>query len=261
MSEEQREILKAVIQEYLHTNVNAPASETVEKDFYAIDSLGSLLIILQTTADSIREEGSDFDKEPSRKLTKAQWEEHVDILVKYIDTGQLSDKTIEILKLYSSKKYLLAYLVREVHWVAVSILSGSYISASVIMRSAFELLVGIATIETGTMNERISRMTFLSAKEKGNIQRLWSDLCAWAHPYNKWLKDVCPIFFSFKPMYHPTLCKQSLQKLEKIVDLLLIIAIEKFEINTKIILEKMRNHRINSHSLPMFNSRVEVKGI
>lgn len=248
--------LKKVIQKYLHTNVNAPASETIEKDFFAVDHLGSLLIILQTTADSIKEEGIAFDKEPLRKLTKAQWEEQIDVLIKFIDQGQLSNKTIEILKLYSSRKNLLAYLVREVNWVAVSILSGSYISAYVVMRSVFELLIGVATTETESMSKRISRMTFLSAKERNNLQKLWNGLCAWAHPYNKWLKDICPIFFSFKPMYHPRLCKQSLEKLEKIVDLLLIIAIEKFEINKKNILEKMRNYRISTRSLPMFDSRV-----
>lgn len=56
-------------------------------------------------------------------------------------------------------------------------------------------------------------------------------------------------------MYHPRLCKQSLEKLEKIVDLLLVVALERFEIDKKDISDKMKNYGIRASHLVMFNSR------
>jgi len=63
---------------------------------------------------------------------------------------------------------------------------------------------------------------------------------------------VCPIFISYKPMYHSKLCKLSL---EKLVDLLLVIALEKFEINKKDILDKVKSYKIDTSNLIFFQDR------
>jgi len=63
------------------------------------------------------------------------------------------------------------------------------------------------------------------------------------------------VFISRKPMYHPKLCAQSLEKLEKITDLLLVIAIEKFEINKNDVLAKMKDYKVDISSLTLFQRR------
>jgi len=53
-------------------------------------------------------------------------------------------------------------------------------------------------------------------------------------------------------MYHSKLCKLSL---EKLVDLLLVIALEKFEINKKDILDKVKSYKIDTSNLIFFQDR------
>lgn len=250
-----RRKLRKVIEEYLDRNVKVPSFETIEKDFYAQDKLAGILVLLQATFNCIQKQGLDFDKDYLRQLPKPEIEKRIDVLKKFVYTGHLSQEATEILKSDSSRKYLFVYLDKELCWVAVSILSASYISAHIIMRSVFELLIGIATRKTGSMSERINGIPFLSPEERKEIYKLWGDLCAWSHPYGKWIIEVCPIFISYKPMYHSKLCKLSLEKLEKLVDLLLVIALEKFEINKKDILDKVKSYKIDTSNLIFFQDR------
>lgn len=247
--------LREVIEGYLDNNVKAPAFETIEKDFYAQDKLANILILLSRTVDCIQREGLDFDKDYLKQLPMPEIQERKEILEKFIQTGHLSEKAKGILESGSSRKYLLAYLVRELNWVTISILCASYLSAHIIMRSVYELLIGIATKKNGGMGERIGGISFLSPEERKEVHKLWRGLSAWAHPYGKWVKEVCPIFISHKPMYHSRLCRQSLEKLEKLIDLVLVIAIEKFEVNKEDILSKARKFRIDMSSLVLFRVR------
>lgn len=247
--------LRKVIEEHIDKNVKVPAFQTIEKDFYAQDKLASLLVLLQVTIDCIQKEGLDFDKDFLRELPESEIEGRIEVLDEFIETGYLSQETIVILKSDSSRKYLLAYLGRELNWVAISILSGSYISAHIIMRSIFELLIGITTKKTGSMKERIDSILFLSSQEREDIKKLWRGLCGWAHPFGKWIKEVCPIFVSQGPMYHSELCKKCLEELEILIDLLLVVSLEKFEISRKEILDKVDNYRIDTSNLTLFRNR------
>jgi hypothetical protein len=175
--------------------------------------------------------------------------------VRAVYTGKTDREAIEVMNLYRTRKNLLPYLTRELDWVVVSILSASYISASIIMRSILELLIGISTTSSGTTSSHISRIPFLSTEEKRLVLRLYRHLCGWAHPYGRWTKEVCPVFISNRPMYHPRLCKQSLKELEKIVDLLLTIAIEKFGVSKDSILKVVKRYKIDTSGLPLFLER------
>lgn len=255
MNENKLRELRKVIEEYLNKNTKAPAFETIEKDFYAQDKLASILILLSNTVTCILRDGLDFDKDHLKQLPKSEIQERIEILQKFVQTGHLSIETNEILKSDSSRKYLLAYLAREFNWVVISILCASYLSAQIVMRSLYELLIGIATTKTGKMSKRIDSISFLSPKERKKTLELWRDLCSWSHPYGKWLSEMCPIFISHEPMYHPKLCKQSLETLEKLIDLLLVVAIEKFEVNKEILLNKVKKYRIDFSSLVFFQDR------
>ena len=247
--------LRRVIEKYLEKNVKVPAFETIEQDFYAQNKLASILILLQVTIDSILKQGLDFDEDYLRQLSEPEIEKRIKLLEKSIQTGYFSQEATEILKSDSSRKYLLAYLGRELNWVAISILSASYISAHIIMRSIFELLVGITTKKKGSMNERINSISFLSSEEREEIKKLWGDLCGWAHPFGKWIKEVCPIFVSHGPMYHSELCRKCLKELEKLVDLLLVVGLEKFKTSRRDILSKIEDYKIDTSNLTLFQSR------
>lgn len=250
-----RQRLNKLVEAYLDVNVGTPALETMRKDFHAQNKLADMLTLLRVTIDCIKEYGLDFDKDYLKQLSKKEIEERINVLVAFIETCHLNEKTSEILRLDSSRKYLLAYVSRELNWVVISILSASYVSANILMRSVFELLIGMATRKTGSMSERINGIFFLSPEEKTKTHGLWADLCSWSHPYGKWLKEVCPVFVSRTPMYHPYLCKQSLDKLERIVDLFLALAIEKFEIRKVDILQKVKQYKVDISDLALFRCR------
>lgn len=247
--------LKEVIAKYLDENVKNPAFETIEKDFDVQDKLATFLILSQVTIDSIEKEGMIYDNDYLIQIPKQEIDKRIEILKTYIQTGNLAKESTEIMNDLSSKKYLLYYFLREIHWIIVSILCASYISAHIVIRSIFELLIGIATKKTGSMNERINSIIFLSLEEKKEVKKFWRDLCGWSHPFGKWVKEVCPVFISHRPIYHPKLCKQCLEELEKIIGLFLVIGIEKFEINTKNIISKTKKYRIDISNLPFCHNR------
>lgn len=188
--------LKEVIAKYLDENVKIPAFETIEKDFDVQDKLATFLIISQVTIDSIEKEGIIYDNDYLIQIPKQEIDKKIEILNTYIQTGNLTKEVTEIMNDLSSKKYLLYYFLKEIRWIIVSILCASYISAHIVIRSIFELLIGIATKKTGSMSERISSIIFLSLDEKKEIKKFWRGLCGWSHPYGKWVKEVCPVFIS-----------------------------------------------------------------
>jgi hypothetical protein len=124
------------------------------------------------------------------------------------------------------------------------------------MRSILELLIGIATRETGSMSKRIGSIPFIDPEEKKKVDELWGEFCAWSHPYRKWEEEVCPIFALQKPIYYQRLCKMSLDKLERIIDLLLVIALEKFEIDKQGILSKLNTRSVGTPNLTLFQAHV-----
>lgn len=246
--------LQKVIGSYLDSIVKAPAFETVEKDFSSQDRLADALTILNVVLTAISKKDSFIDNEYFKRLTPTQLREHEEILIEFIDTGEFNDKVKNILVEGRVKKHLFAYVSKELNWVVVSILSASYISANIIMRSLLELLIGIATNEKGSMNTRISGISFLSQDERENIKNLWHEFCAWSHPYQKWEKEVCPIFVLHKPMYYVRLCQQSIDKLERIIDFLLIIAVEKCSLDYQKLTELLTAKHADLTKLAMFNT-------
>jgi len=247
--------LQKVIEGYLDRNVKIPTFQTIEKDFTAQDKLADILLISLVMIEYIQKQGLDFDKDYLEQLPKQEIGEHKEVIEKFVQTGHLSQEAIEILQSASSRKYLLGYLFRELNWVAISILSASYLSAHIIMRSVFELLIVITTRKTGSMNKRINSISFLSLQEREEIENLWKDLCGWVHPFSKWVEEMCPIFVSHGPIYHPVLCKKCLEELEELVDLLLVVGLRKFKISSKDISTKIKAHRIDTANLTLFQSR------
>jgi len=104
--------------------------------------------------------------------------------------------------------------------------STDYLSAIILMRALFELLVGISTDLNGSMKDRIESIYFFDEREKKDMAKTWDLLCAWAHPYGKWEKYVCPKAFGTGRFYSPSLFKQSLDYSHKILDFMLTAIFE-----------------------------------
>lgn len=254
------EELQNVIEAHLSRYVKAPAFETIEKDLYAQDKIADFLILLKVTTDCIKKDGLDFDKNQLQELPQDEIEKRITVLEEYIQTGGCTQETREFLKSNDSKKHLNAYLNNGLNWIVISILSASYISANIIMRSIFELLVAIATngIDgNNSMSFRLKSIPFLTLEERKKLSKLWGKLNSWAHPFTKWEKEVCPIFVSYNPMYHPELCKQSLDLFEKLIDFFIIIGIGKFEINRNDILDEIQKYQIDISNLTLFQNRLQ----
>ncbi len=124
------------------------------------------------------------------------------------------------------KLLFLGYLGKIFQSALILVGITDYLGAMALFRATFELLMGIATENTGSMKNRIDSVAFLSEEEKNAVLELWNELCAWAHPYGKWIKNICPAYYGIGRNYHPTIFAKCLDLSDKILDLMLIITIE-----------------------------------
>jgi hypothetical protein len=144
--------LEKVVEKYLDHYVKIPAFQTVRNDFDLQNRLLNILRIFNTSRDYIIRDGQDIDEDYLRELSKNEVLIRMQTLEQFIAEAKTS--TIEtignaevhrVLQNGSTNKVLLPYLNRKINWIVISILSASYISANILMRSTFELLIGLAT--------------------------------------------------------------------------------------------------------------------
>jgi len=90
------------------------------------------------------------------------------------------------------------------------------------------------------MSTRIESIKYLVSEEHKHLKDAWNNLNAWAHPYGKWEKEICPIYYSSQPLYHPQIYKECYYFLTVLVDLFLTIAVERFQIAPAEITESVR---------------------
>ena len=132
--------------------------------------------------------------------------------------------------------------------------STDYLSAIILMRTLFELLAGISTDLNGSMKDRIKSIYFLDEQEKKDLAKTWDLLCAWAHPYGKWEKYVCPKAFGTGRFYNPSLFKQSLDYSHKILDFMLAAIFEILNLSASDYLDSPTSFMHDE--LPMFFKRL-----
>lgn len=257
--------LKKGIGAFLDSRVKKPALDTVDKEFSVQQNIVSILVICRNVEMLILNHGKEFYLSDSEK-TEDSLKDMINILKQFIENpdGRNSKKADKITKNIINKKKLLAYLVREINWISVSILSASYISANILSRSIFELLIGISTGMTGGMSDRICSISYLSEEEQQSLKKSWKKLNAWAHPYGKWEKTICPVYYSQTPSYHPTIYKYCFENLALLTDLFLLIAVERFGIQPKEIVDDVKKVKVNlledfCDFFPLFFCRLSIK--
>jgi len=260
---ETTEDLCSVVSSYLDLYVSAPALETVQKNIKGQAQIASLGAMLSIVADHIYAHGIDYNKQYLADLPKEEIEARIKSFGQFIElqenntekTADITRSTMDYINNDSSRKYLLNYLMREINWITISLLSGSYISALILMRSTFELTVGIATRETGGMTDRIYSIPYLKDNEKKIIKDHWFRLCAWGHPFGKWQKEVCPIFVSHKPSYHPILFSLCLDEFVQLLDFFLVVAVVKYELGIADLKREFSESHIDLSGLNLFCHR------
>ena len=208
----------------------------------------------------LRKDGIEIDKDHLKSLPQEERKKRIDVLSDFInktgtDQMAVSADAIQYLKNDSSQKYLLSYLTRELNWIVISILSASYISSFILMRAAFELIIGIASRHTGSMNDRIESISSLNQSEKIITKKTWKRLCAWGHPYGKWVNNVCPIYSSHTPLYHSKLCEIAIGEIEKVIDLFVVVSLSKFEVNISHCLKDLINRGVDLNRLKFLSAR------
>ncbi|MCX5852458.1 MAG: hypothetical protein NT072_10475 [Deltaproteobacteria bacterium] len=138
------------------------------------------------------------------------------------------------------KTLFLGYLGKVYQSALLLIGATDYLGAMILLRSVFELLIGIATKENGSMRDKISSISFLDNDEKNNLQKLWNELSAWAHPYGKWVKNICPKFYGSGRYHHPVIFSQCLGYSDQILDLMLTITLVHFNLSPENYTDKYR---------------------
>jgi len=279
-------LLAKLVDFYLKEQVITPSHETIEKDVFALDRIGSILIILDESITTILKDGIEFDKDYLRSLP-------MEDLIKRIQSN--NEEKLNFLKEDSSNKIWLSYFKRQMNFIVISILSGSYLAANILMRSNFELLINILSIKRPNkienlelrskinncaslsidekkkiislwekdenylgMGKKINNIPYFSDTEKRDLKKQWGRLSNWVHFSKDWEKKICPIFLLHKPMYHPALCNDSIEELEGLIDLLLVTAIVKYEVDIKYIQSEAEKFRINLSDFPLVRSRIEL---
>lgn len=143
-------------------------------------------------------------------------------------------------KIYKSSLYLLG--------------ATDYLSSIILMRSLFELLIGISTKVNGSMKIRLDSIDFLNSDEKKFLKKYWDNLCKWVHPYRKWLKEVCPKLYGTGRFYQPRMFNQCLEYSDNLLDFMLTVIVETLHISSEEYKDCLALHALPE--LSMFNKRI-----
>ena len=111
------------------------------------------------------------------------------------------------------------------------------------------------------MGKKINSIHYFSTDEKKILKKQYGRLSNWVHFSKEWEKKICPFFLLHKPMYHPALCKNSIEELEELIGLLLVTEITKYEISIKDILLDAEKHGVDLSSFPLITNRIEVSSV
>jgi len=253
--------LERYVMSYLDSFVTLPCMDMIRKHPQYHLRAVSLLARVMYLTQQVLCYGSDFDMEHLDSLSQNELNQRIDTMKQFFDSDDPDQEGIthdvhRYLMSADSQKYLLAYVSREFNWVMVSIMSASYISSLILMRSLFELLVSIATQTKGKMKERVNAISFLHEGEHKEILKLWRRLCGWGHPYGRWVKEVCPVYVRHNPVFHSRLCELCLDELCCLVDFYAVTALSRYEISIDPSCQPMKDPGGSLGGLGMLTKRI-----
>ena len=258
MVEEQKVTqLKSLISDYLKSYTLEPAMKSIDENIFVAYRLGNILIALKESERLIGGIGYHFNPEQSLRTSENDIR-RLEVIVKDEECSQCEiDFVGKLIGTTCSKKCLMPYIQRQVNWIIVSIFSASYLSSMILLRSVFEILVNLSATVNGGMSKRIDSMRFIQHGEKKKIKKIWRGLSSWSHPFEKWLREMCPIYVAHKPVYHQKHFEECVDLLEKITDLYLVVCGGHFGMDVSLFANAAIEHQIDLSNFPLFEGRIE----
>jgi hypothetical protein len=251
------EKLKDVVRLYLNATVLSPSLETVQKNILGQAQLVSLDNCIQSFPKIIMENGCDIDKEHLSSLPIEEIKKRLIAFNKVIESNEFNEEAIAYLAKDRSRLMLFGYVCLLSRWTVVTILSASYLCANIMLRSMFELCVGLATIKTGGMGDRIDAISFFDISQKAYLKNIWKELNGWAHPYGKWLKTICPTYQSLGSLYHEKLFNDCVERYVKVIDMLIVTFLVQHEISYDLFLIKCHDPIDEGIDLVLVKSKIQ----
>jgi len=230
---------KQLISTFIEQHTLAPAMQSIDKNIDVAIRLGDYAAIITYFSKKIR---IDYDCKDS-DIKKIKMLESLQFTTKSLESDSKALATF--MDSTCTKKCLFPFIRDQLDWICICILSANYLSARILMRSALELLINISSNINGSMKEKIESIKYYNECEKKEIGELWDTLCAWCHPYGKWIKNICPIYIANSPIYHPQHFEDCIQLFEKLVDVFIILALEHFRFDVSDFITNAVKKKIN----------------
>jgi hypothetical protein len=116
-------------------------------------------------------------------------------LKNFLLNGEENETINNIFDVLLVDKRLIPYLFRELNWILISLLSSSYISVHILIRCVFESIIKFLTVNKNVgMADKIDGISILTDENKKFLKKYWHKLNGWVHPYEHWVKKICPIY-------------------------------------------------------------------
>jgi len=184
MDKKDKQIYNSICK-YLSYYINEPIKQIIDKDPIANLKIATQFSFIRILTKETIESNKIIDETRIKTLDIAKKEEYLSSLKNFIDTGKEDENTEYILKNMIVDKAVLPYIFREMNWILISILSASYISSHILIRSIFELIINYMTSRKNCgMADRIDAIGILDSNQKKYLKKHWRSLNEWAHPYD-----------------------------------------------------------------------------
>jgi hypothetical protein len=249
--------VKEYVRAYVENQTSKPVLVSIDENPDVAIKLGNLLVAFTACIGAIGNCQYDFSLRNSSSISQNDIS-RLEILTKK-ECFSEDDKVFlgHLIPKSCSKACLVPYISKQMNWIVVSILSAHYLSSIILMRSILELTIALLANEKGGLSKKINSISVFDDNQKSDIKKTWDSLCSWSHPYNKWLKNMCPIYMAHPPLYHPEHFKTSIEFLEKVIDIFLVVCKEHFKMNIKELRKRVETLSIDLSDFRLFISRFE----
>lgn len=253
-----KEKVKEYVLKYVESQTSNPVVVSFDENPDIAIKLGNLLVAFNACIEAVGNLKYDFCMESSSSISEDDIR-RLEILTTKKCLSE-DDKVFfgHVISRSCSKVCLIPYISKQINWIVVSILSAHYLSSIILMRSIFELTIDLLADNTEVgKGKKIDNMSFFDDNQKRDIKKTWRSLCSWSHPYGKWLKNMCSIYMAHPPLYHPEHFRTSIEFLEKVMDLFLVVCKEHFKMNVQDLRKRVETLSIDLSDFGLFRSRFE----
>ena len=247
---DQLSALRAAIGGFVDDHVRAPATQLVDLNFSAQDDVANVLVMVRLLSKIAKSVPDAAFAKYLHSLTASTSAEGNKIEALLSESFAGREHTEELRSIYCS------YVVNLSNSACLSILGSSYLPAFIVTRSLLELLVGVGASTSGTMSEKIKRLSMLNDEEQKTVADFWRQLSGWAHPHQRWVKRLLPTRTGDLPDYDHDLLRASLSSLAFCVDLAFAIMFAKFAVSREGVRQYCDSQNVDFRRFMFLRSRL-----